>query len=189
MPPATRSNPRPRPVVTAPMKLLVAAFLAAAASLAPPHVVQESKPMSHVEEFAFWIGEWECRDPAGNVAGTNRIEATLDGRVLHEHWSGTNGSRGESFNIKAADTGKWHQTWVDDEGSLLLLDGGPADDGSMLLEGARPAADGVTVRHRIRWTPRDDGTVQQTWTVSKNGGEQWTTVVDLTYTRVASGEK
>ncbi len=143
--------------------------------------------MADKTEFDFWLGEWECRDPSGALAGRNRIDKILKGRVLHEHWTGAGGSKGESFNVQASDTGRWHQTWVDDAGTLLLLDGGLDEAGSMVLEGTRPLPDGKQVLHRVRWTPRDDGSVQQTWTSTQDGGASWTTVVDLTYTHPADG--
>jgi hypothetical protein len=48
-----------------------------------------------------------------------------DGRcVLHEHWVGSKGGNGESFNIYDGATKQWHQTWVDNSGTLLALNGG-----------------------------------------------------------------
>ena len=74
----------------------------------------------------------------------------------------------------------WHQTWVDNTGRLLLLEGG-LSDGAMVLEGTTQR-DGKSVRHRITWTPRDGGTVQQVWAISQDDGATWTTAFDGLYT-------
>ena len=84
--------------------------------------------------FDFWIGTWDVFTPDGKQVGTNRIEVLHDGLALAEHWEGAGGIRGTSLNTIDPATGRWHQTWVDSGGSLLLLDGGPVD-GEMVLEG------------------------------------------------------
>ena len=140
-------------------------------------------------QFDFWIGSWECRGADGELAGTNTIRKILGGAVLEEEWRGASGSHGKSLNIHDAATGRWHQTWVDDSGLLLLLDGGLQEDGSMLMEGKRPGEKGGVVRHRIRWRPLDGGRVRQTWDQSKDDGALWTNLVDLVYSpRTQSSE-
>ena len=83
-----------------------------------------------------------------------------------------------------AATGRWHQTWVDSGGSLLLLDGGPLD-GGMVLEGVAPADDDPRRldRQRITWTPMPDGSVRQHWEVSADDGGAWRTAFDGRYRR------
>lgn len=129
--------------------------------------------------FDFWVGDWEVRNAAGNLAGTNSITPMLNGCVLHEQWSGSSGSVGESFNIYDQSTGTWHQTWVDNGGLLLRLDGGLEGD-SMVLRGELQGRDGAMRQHRITWTPRDDGSVRQHWENSTDG-ESWNTLFDGTY--------
>ena len=45
--------------------------------------------------------------PRGKLAGTNRIEREYDGCVIHE--------RDAARHV-------WHQTWVDNSGTLLTLE-------------------------------------------------------------------
>lgn len=120
-------------------------------------------------QFDFWIGEWEVVDTAGRPAGRNRITRELGGCVLHEQWTGAGGGTGSSYNIYDAASGRWHQTWVDSSGTLLLLDGGLNADGAMVLEGERPAAGGGTVRNRITWTREGPDNVRQLWEVTEDG--------------------
>jgi hypothetical protein len=124
---------------------------------------------AHLRDFDFWIGAWRVTDPeTGKDLGTSRIEGILGGRVIHETWLGSDGYRGESFNIFDKDRRCWHQSWVSDNGTLLLLDG-DFRDGSMDLQGKAP--DGEL--QRIRWTSRIDGSVLQLWETSNDGGQNW----------------
>jgi hypothetical protein len=129
--------------------------------------------------FDFWIGSWEVRGPAGKLAGHNRITSLFDGCGLKEEWEGVSGHRGTSLNVYSATTGRWHQTWIDAEGELLLLDGGIVD-GAMVLEGAT----GET-RHRISWSliDGDADRLRQHWETSEGGGP-WTTAFDGRYSRI-----
>ena len=134
--------------------------------------------------FDFWIGEWRVQTPEGKLAGINRIERKHEGCVLHERYATGRGYSGESLNIYDATRDRWHQTWVDSSGMLLLLEGG-IRDGRMVLEGQTGAADDVT-RHRITWTPNADGSVRQFWESADATGT-WKTTFDGTYTRGAAG--
>jgi hypothetical protein len=133
-------------------------------------------------QFDFWLGSWRVTTPDGQLAGHNRIERTLGGCVLHESWTGRDSSRGESFNIYDRWAGRWHQTWVDQHGLLLQLDGG-LQDSSMVLEGERLSPEHTRIRHRITWSPLDSGTVRQFWQRSRDGGATWETVFDGRYAR------
>jgi hypothetical protein len=135
-------------------------------------------------QFDFWLGEWSVTSD-GQPAGSNTIVAIQGGCVLEENWrgAGPGGITGTSLNIYDRERGAWHQTWVDAGGNLLQLDGGLVD-GSMVLEGERPAPTGKgSVRHRIAWTPNEDGTVSQSWQASQDGGLNWTVIFDGLYTR------
>jgi hypothetical protein len=132
-------------------------------------------------QFDFWLGNWQVHAPDGKLAGTNRIEREYDGCVLHERYTGASGSRGESLNTYDAGRRMWHQTWVDNQGTLLLLEGGLRGN-SMVLEGQSVEASGQSIRHRITWTPNPDGSVRQRWESSDLSGK-WSPVFDGLYTR------
>lgn len=141
-------------------------------------------------QFDFWVGDWEVYSPEGRFYGENRIELLYDGNALAEHWQGAGGMRGTSLNAWEPMSGRWHQTWVDSSGSLLLLDGGLVD-GRMVLEGRAPADDersdatAATEQQRITWTPAADGSVRQCWEVSADGGATWRIAFDGHYRRRA----
>lgn len=132
-------------------------------------------------QFDFWLGEWDVQGAAGKMAGSNSITRELGDCVLHEHYTTPGGYAGESLNTYDAGRGVWHQTWVDNAGTLLLLQGG-LRDGNMVMEGTTTGPDGQVKQHRITWTPNPDGSVRQLWETAAADGA-WTTAFDGHYTR------
>ncbi len=145
----------------------------------PPPEVPCSGP--EYRQFDFWVGDWEVFTPDGRKAGTNTITVEYGGCVLHERYRTPGSYRGESLNSYDPVRGLWHQTWVDNAGTLLLLEGS-WDGKVMQLTGENPTADGGVLRQRIRWTPLADGSVRQLWQQSTDG-EAWQTVFDGKYRR------
>jgi hypothetical protein len=158
---------------------LVAASCLAAVAAAPATAAPCETPAHRA--FDFWIGEWQIRRPDGKIAGINRIEREYDGCVLHERYTTDRGYKGESLNVYDATRKVWHQTWVDNSGMLLLLEGG-IRDGKMVLEGQTIGADGKPIKHRIIWTPNKDGSIRQLWESTDAKGQKSTTFDGL-YTR------
>jgi hypothetical protein len=138
--------------------------------------------VAEYRQFDFWIGTWTVRTANGTVAGTNRIEPILGGCALLESWTANGPSRGRSLNSYDRGSGTWHQAWVDNAGTVLLLSGGLVN-GEMVLEGERTLRDGTVQLERITWTPNSDGTVRQLWQASLSRGMRWTVVFDGTYTK------
>jgi len=132
-------------------------------------------------QFDFWVGTWEVTNAQGQVVGTNEISSILGGCVLLEEWQSAGPYSGKSLNIYDAANDKWHQTWVDNGGLLLELDG-KLVDGNMVMKGRRPGQDGTEVLHRITWAPLEDGDVRQTWDTSADDGGTWTTLFNGLYT-------
>ena len=130
-------------------------------------------------QFDFWLGKWEVLKSDGTVAGSNRIEKEYGGCVLHERYVTPKGYTGESLNTYDPSRKVWHQTWVDNTGLLLLLEG-QFNGKSMILEGATVDAAGKTTKHRITWTPNADRSVRQLWE-STNAKGAWTVAFDGLY--------
>ena len=132
-------------------------------------------------QFDFWVGDWQVHKPDGTFAGINRITLEYGSCVIHERYITGRGYSGESLNIYDASRKVWHQTWVDDTGLLLTLEG-RWDGKSMVLEGRAPGADGAMAKQRITWTPNADGSVRQLWESADAKGA-WTVVFDGKYTK------
>ena len=161
-----------RPLAAAAALLLAPSVFAAE----PPKKAPAKPPRPCAEavhrQFDFWVGSWEVKDAKGKVVGHNKIESILGGCALRESWKSTSGrSVGHSFNAVGPDR-RWHQTWVDNQGTLLRLSGGLDARGRMVMSETVTTAAG-TVVHEIAWTPRPDGTVEQRWRTSKDGGKTY----------------
>jgi hypothetical protein len=158
------------------------------ASAAPAIAAGPACATAEYRQFDFWIGEWDV-SLNGQAAGTNSITREHSGCAIAERWVGAKGLTGSSLNVYDAATGRWHQTWVDSAGSLLLLDG-RFSDGAMRLASPAPAdagavEGGAIALQRITWTPNADGTVRQLWEQSQDGGKSWTVAFDGLYRRKA----
>lgn len=185
-----RAFPAPAGVIEgAVCAALAATACALAALLAMPAGANDEatqKPGAACEspqrrQFDFWLGEWDVRDPAGKLVGRNRITRVHGGCALEEQWSGNGGVTGSSLNVFDAERSRWHQTWVDNTGGLLLLEGG-LRDGRMVLSGEVVATGKAPAMQRIAWQPLPDGRVRQLWESSADGAT-WSVVFDGYYTR------
>ena len=116
--------------------------------------------------FDFWVGDWEVRDSAGNLLGTNRIEKLHGGCLLLENWEGNRpGSTGSSFNFYNPGEDRWEQIWVDPSGTILKLYGGRLGNRMVLRSEPFEDAEGYPGQPRISWTLLSDGSVRQLWEV------------------------
>ena len=171
------------------------AILAAVLAASLPAQAQQPPPKrtppcmsEHHRQFDFWVGAWDVTAPDGKAAGRSRIESKLDQCVVHEHWFGTGGSIGESFNLYNAAAGQWEQYWVDNGGNRLHLKGGLVGQ-AMVLEGVQDkpnAQTGLSQHERISWTPNADGSVRQLWETSTDGGKTWAVSFDGLYRKATA---
>ena len=170
------------------MVLWVATLAMATTTNAAARASARPLPCSGAEhrQFDFWLGEWEVRDAKGARLGANTITRTLGGCALLESWRGAKGLKGTSVNAYDAARKVWHQTWVDDQGGVLLLEG-RFEGGRMVLEGRSPQAEGGEVRNRITWEKAPYGRVRQVWESSKDGGATWSVAFDGIYVRAGDG--
>ncbi|MEO8310788.1 MAG: hypothetical protein ABI520_06415 [Caldimonas sp.] len=147
-----------------------------------------AKPCQAIEhrQFDFWVGHWDVFSTAGKKVGENRIEVIADGCALLEQWTGNGGVTGKSLNIYDTTDHQWHQTWVDNSGSLLMLAGKLVDRSMVMsMTGPSPTDPKATVVQRITWTPASDGSVRQLWELSSDAEKSWTVLFDGRYVRSA----
>ena len=128
-------------------------------------------------QFDFWLGDWDVTSPA-NPGGSsrNRITRINGDCTLREEYTTPLGYEGTSLNFYDATRRVWHQTWIDNQGGALYLEG-RLEGRSMVLA---TTTDTQNVQ-RITWTPLDDGRVRQHWEATADGGRTWTTVFDGYY--------
>ncbi len=140
-----------------------------------------SPPFSRLD---FWLGDWDVYS-GDTLVGSNRIEKTLRGCAVLEHWTGAGGGRGLSL-FYVDDGGRWRQVWVTEN---ARRPGGIKEKVRQPME----AADAVRFQGEIRLpggdsyldrttlTPLDDGRVRQLIEISRDGGETWETTFDAIY--------
>ncbi|WP_338848470.1 hypothetical protein V8J88_06215 [Massilia sp. W12] len=155
----------------------------AQAQTSPPPAAPAPPPCAAPEwrAFDFWLGEWNVYLPDGKLAGQNSITREYGGCVLHERYSTPRAYAGESLNTWDAQRKVWHQTWVDNSGTLLLLEGGMQGK-SMVMQGMGTDNAGKPQMQRITWTPNADGSVRQLWE-NQTAPDKWGVVFDGLYKR------
>lgn len=134
-------------------------------------------------QFDFWVGSWTVTDSAGQVTyGTNSVTSEEGGCLVHEHWAGSRGGTGQSFNYFDPPREIWEQDWVGSGGGNVRLLG-HLESGAMVLEGDSPQGS-VMAHQRVMWIPLPDGRVRQYWRQTVDSGRTWTTVFDGYYKKV-----
>ena len=168
----------------------VLAIIASALSDSPELSAQNATAPCSAEanrHFDFWEGRWMVRAANGTLAGHNTISMILGECVLREHYTTPSGHEGQSFNIWDASRAVWHQTWMDNGGALLILEGGYEGD-TMIMQGETVGPNGTMTLNRVSWS-RIDGDpdqVRQFWEVSKDAGTTWRVAFDRRYIRQSS---
>ncbi len=168
-----------------PLVLCAALFLSTFAGAQEPPSCSASERYAKLD---FWIGEWDVF-VGDNLVGSNRIEKTLDGCAIFEHWTAGDGSEGKSLFFVDYD-GHWAQIWVSE---LAMAPGGVKEkvmvddppEGSVRFQGVVRHAEAGAWLDRTTLTPGDDGSVRQLIEISEDGGETWNPTFDASYRRKA----
>jgi hypothetical protein len=137
----------------------------------------KAKPCSSAEHraFDFWLGQWQVTSPERpGWQASSSITLGNNGCSLHEAYSSPGGYAGSSVNFYDSARGRWHQSWIDNQGAPLYLEG-KFEQGSMIL------SDG---KNRITWSVQADRTVRQHWQISQDEGKTWSTAFDGYYRRL-----
>jgi hypothetical protein len=132
-------------------------------------------------QFDFWIGDWDAFEVAhpATIVARARVELILHACVLHEIYEATDGHKGESFSIYDIARHTWHQTWVNDSGYVLTIEGGLLDQ-AMILEGTDHLPDGKLRQVRGEWRSDGQGT-RELAARSTDGGVTWIPWFDLLF--------
>jgi len=136
------------------------------------------------QAFGFWAGKWTLANPSGPISAVSYIAPALDRCALIENF---NGDRGYSITRYDRVSGQWLQDYMDNTGLSLRLFGNLDAGGVMRMQDAiRQIPGGPALKSTIAWTPNADGSVHQLWLLSLDGGNNFTTSGNLTYSRTES---
>jgi hypothetical protein len=166
--------------------LLLLFTVSAAAQSAPATPPPCTKPES--KQLDFWVGDWNLTWPAQGGQpegkGTNTVRKELGGCVVEENFDGetSNGLLGKSVSLYNARTGKWHQTWVDNQGAYIDLTGGwDGKEFHLWREAVDPK--GKKVQQRMIYKNITPDSFDWSWEVSTDEGKTWQVQWPIHYTR------
>lgn len=129
--------------------------------------------------FDFWLGEWQVSTASDDIIRNSKITLINDGCTLLEEYRTPSGYQGKSLNMYDVQTKQWHQTWTDNSGLLLLLQG-QFHNNQMVLAG-QTSQNNQPLLNRITWTANKDGSVRQHWQTKSINDQHWQTAFDGLY--------
>lgn len=144
----------------------------------------QNKPcnLPQAAQFDFWLGEWELTWN-DTVKGSNIVSKDLDGCVIHEQFTGpSDGFSGQSWSVYNPATNKWQQTWVDNAGAYLTLEG-EFTNGQMELSTQKINAKGETVLLKMVFSNITPNEFDWEWKRSANGGSNFEVLWKIHYRR------
>jgi hypothetical protein len=164
-------------------------YLALAQNLATPTKVSATSSCdgnSH-RKFDFWLGEWQgvWVDPrAGKQIATNTVTRINAGCGIQESFRqiGETGLIGTSISAFDPRLGKWHQTWTDNQGSVMQFE----DEANSTPTFARTftAKDGRQIMQRMRFIDIARDSFVWLWERSVDKGKSWELQWRIDYVRI-----
>jgi hypothetical protein len=149
---------------------------------------------SEFHQFDFWIGDWDLvvharTTPSGNkwadARGHQHVEAILGGCAIAEHFSADGPPKpwaGASYSAWQPQLARWRQTWVDDSGGYIALDGG-IEHGVMTLYGEPRDVDGLHIQMRMVFRDVTADTLRWEWQRTEDSWETATSMIIIDYRR------
>ena len=137
-------------------------------------------------QLDFWVGEWDVYS-GDELVGKNRIEKTLSGCAILEHWRGAGGGEGKSLFFVTGD-GVWKQVWVTEwatrpGGVKEKVRQAMDDPNQVRFQGRITSPDGGSYLDRTTLTKLPSGEVRQLIEISMDEGETWKSGFDAIYRR------
>lgn len=138
-------------------------------------------------QLDFWIGEWkldgksyDAQGKATKTSSTNSIKSAFDGHVIQENFS-QDGYKGMSVSVFDPRSKLWKQTWVDNQGSYIALEGKFENNAMTLFTKAGPKKPGAYNRMLFNNIKADS--FDWHWDATSDDGKTWKPVWEIHYTR------
>ena len=146
------------------------------------------------KQFDFWVGEWDVSwpgsQPGETLHATNSIHRILDNCVVEENFQAEAPPpplHGKSLSLFDTRSGKWKQTWVDNQGGYLDFIG-EFRDGQMILARKFTDPKGLEIHQRMVWKNISPQAFDWSWERSEDSGKTWKVVWPLRYQRKAASQ-
>jgi hypothetical protein len=155
------------------LALASSTLVGCAARVSPPFTAGGGCTGEEHRALDFWLGEWDVKTQAGELAGRNVISKTLGGCAIEERWTDASGAEGRSLFHYDRAIRRWKQLWITDDGHWKEKTEVPgAVEGAVRFEGMVPQPAGGTAIDRTTLS-RDGATVSQRIEKSTDGGKTW----------------
>jgi hypothetical protein len=153
---------------------IVAAFSAMTVA-GPAAPAACSGPAYHALDF--FVGNWVVTDKNGKQFATDRVSKEYGDCVIWEQWFGSRGSHGAGYSGYVPARHLWIQTFMDDRGTVLVFEGGPAG-ASVSISGPSYPKSGVVEQNHVIFRTLPHRVVEEYWTVSDAGDKTSRAVFD-----------
>lgn len=139
----------------------------------------------------FWVGKWNLTwdEPYGvKGKGTNRIEKTLDDKVIQEHFEikagNHKGLKGTSIAVYSSLTKEWHQAWADNSGIYYNFVGGMKDGNLTFTTEEKKLDDGSIMIQKMIFQDVKKNHFTCVWEKTLDGGKTWVMESEIFYERI-----
>ena len=124
-------------------------------------------------QFDFWIGNWKLTWN-DSLEGTNRIQKELNSCVVTESFVNPKQQfAGRSWSVYDDAAKCWKQTWVDNQGSYIVLTGRWEDNKMTLWTEPSKNATGKSIQKRMVFYNITGNQFDWNWEFSNDDGKTW----------------
>lgn len=133
--------------------------------------------------FDFLVGNWVVKDRLGRVIATDSVSKSGN-CTLVEKWRDVGATEGLAVITYRSARKVWHRDALLRSRFILAFEG-QMSGGSMIMTAKQYSDSGAVKLHRITWTPKIDGSVEEVWQTSIDAGKSWQIRFDDILTRIA----
>jgi len=141
----------------------------------------EQKYADELQQFDFWLGDWDVYDEDKRIA-FSRIEKITNGHIIFENYEQEDDYSGKSISYYDPYLKKWRQNWVDSLGTVGDFVGECKDD-IMRYEGESHLVDGRRIMRLMIVSRLNENQVRQYSERSDDEGKTWKQAYDFIYKR------
>jgi len=149
------------------------------------HAQKGQKPCSAAEaaQFDFWVGEWNLYTD-DTLTGTNSIYKIMDGCTVQENFENPKSHySGKSWSMYNSQAKSWQQTWVDNQGGYIVLNGKFENGAMTLTTEARKLPNGKEQVYRMVYHNIAQNSFDWDWESTTDNGATWVSGWHIHYKR------
>jgi len=134
-------------------------------------------------EFDFWVGNWDLYS-ADTLTGTNTIYKIMDGCTVQENFESKKASySGKSWSMYSPQLKQWQQTWVDNQGGYIVLNGKFENGAMTLTTAAQKLPNGKEQVYRMVYHNISKDSFDWDWESTTDNGASWKSGWHIHYKR------